>query len=116
MEAIRTEQRTIEIYTNLRNKQKKRAFPAMKNVAIAGVRFVFLSVMTGHDPFLQYVHARGALKWDAPHSPLFPWPGPRSAARPPMRVCGLALVSLPLPGRVGPLSIKETNQRLGELN
>ena len=48
-----------------------RAFPAMTNVANAELRLVFLSLMTGHVPALQYVHARGVLNWVAPHSPPF---------------------------------------------
>jgi hypothetical protein len=74
----------------------------MKNVAIANVRIVFLSVMTGHGPVLQFVHARGALKWDAPHSPLFSLARPAIGSSVLRRVCALALVSLPLPARVGP--------------
>jgi len=73
---------------NKRKQTKMRAFPAMKNVAGAELRLVFLSLMTGHGPALQYVHARGALKWDAPHSPLFSGParvrpsGPEPCVRP----------------------------------
>jgi len=50
------------IQHNKRKQTNMRAFPAMTNVANAELRLVFLSLMTGHAPFLQYVHARGELK------------------------------------------------------
>jgi len=50
------------IHHDKRKQTNMRAFPAMTNVANAELRLVFLSLMTGHAPFLQYVHARGVLK------------------------------------------------------